>query len=318
MNFVLTLVCIISALITSAQERQELYDLGFQPNENSPYYLVLTKKQDTAWQQNAFYMSNGKLASSCSYKDDSCHVAHGKYYSYDVDGHLKQAGTYVNGKKEGAWYGFNDKGVISDSGNYVNGHLKGVRMSWYDDGMPSDSMNFDGAGNGVEVSWFGDGTPASAGFWTQDTMKKGRWKYFSKDGTLKATEDYVNGKVSLCNCYNEKGEALDTALCREKQAAPQSGSAAWVKFLQKSLVKTVENLAMKGAKPGNYTVVIKFMVAEDGTVTNLSALTRFGHGIEEEVISSMRSAPKWEPGRLFGKPVKSYHTQPVTFVIQEQ
>lgn len=184
--------------------------------------------------------------------------------------------------------------------------------------MTSDSLNFDGNGSGVQVSWFDNGNPASAGYWTQDTLKKGRWKYYFHDGTIQATEDYVNGKIAVCNCYTEKGEAIDTALCREKEANPKVGLEGWAKFLEKSLRSIVENLARRGVRSGNYTVVIKFMVSEDGTISNLSALTKWGQGIEDTVIAAMTSAPRWEPGRLFGKAVKSYHTQPITFVIQEQ
>lgn len=309
---------LLTVLITKAQPREDFFDFGFHPSKMSPYYYVVTEKKDSVWDQKAYYISSSKLARECFYKDEGCSTLHGSYTFFDTDGHLKETGTYLNGKKEGLWLGYDDKGFMVDSGVYVNGHLKGVRMQWHSNGFPSDSLNFDGAGNGVQVSWHDDGTPASAGYWMQDTLKKGTWQYFFRGGGLKATEKYVDGKVAVCNCFTEKGESIDTALCREKEAKPAGDIKGWIKFLQKSLMSIVENLARKGVKPGSYTVMIKFMVAEDGTVCNLSPITKWGHGIEEEVIKVMSSAPKWEPGRMFGKPVKSYHTQPITFVIQEQ
>lgn len=316
MRFTLTFVCIAAMLMASAQERREYYDFSFHRNETSPFYYVLTTRKRAAWEQEAYYVSTSKLASRCTYKDESCAIPHGNYISYDIDGHPKENGTYKEGKKNGTWLGYNEAGYVVDSATYVDGHLKGVSMKWYDNLMPRDSMNFDGAGNGVEVSWYDDGSFASAGYWTQDTLKRGRWKYFFKDGTVKATEDYVNGKVSVCNCYTEKGEAIDTATCREKPSRPPGEGKDWTRFLQRNLQQLVENLAANGAKPGYYSLMVKFAVLEDGSLAEFVPLTKFGHGVEEEVIRILSAGPKWEPGMLFGKVVKSYHTQPITFMIQ--
>lgn len=318
MRFLFTCFSLLIVLIVTAQPREEYYDFGFHVSKTSPYYYAQTEKSDTVWHQKAYYISTLRMARECFYKDENCSILHGNYKFFDVDGYLKETGSYINGKKEGLWLSYDDKGYLIDSGVYVNGHLKGVRMKWYSNGFTSDSMYFDGAGNGVQISWYDDGTLASAGYWMQDTLRKGRWKYFFHDGTIKGTEDYVNGKVSVCNCFTEKGEAIDTALCREKEAKPAGDITGWMKFLAKNLQTIVENLASKGVKPGSYTVMIKFMISEDGTVCNLSPVTKWGHGIEEEVIKAIQSAPKWEPGRIFGRAVKTYHTQPITFVIQEQ
>jgi antitoxin component YwqK of YwqJK toxin-antitoxin module len=318
MRILFTCFCSLISFLAQAQSREEFFDFRFHPTKTSPFYYAVTEKKDSAWLQRAYYVSTSRMGRECFYKDENCTTFHGKYRFFDVEGFLKETGTYTNGKKEGLWLGYNNKGYIIDSGVYVNDHLKGIRLKWYSDGMQSDSLNFDGKGNGVQISWYNDGNPASAGYWTQDTLKKGRWKYFFRDGTLKATEDYVDGKIAVCNCYTEKGEPIDTALCREKEAVPAGGTNGWIRFLQKSLTQIVINLATKGVKPGRYTVLVKFIVLEDGTVSDLTPLTKLGQGIEEEVVKVLKSAPKWEPGRMFGRPVRSYHTQPVTFVIQER
>ncbi len=316
MRFISFCLFLFMTLMVSAQQREELFDFSFRPNKQSPFYYVVTEKQDTAWHLKAYFISTSAMAIECFYKDESRTILHGLYTLYDINGYRKEAGAYRNGKKDGLWLGYNDKGFIIDSGRYVNGHLQDIRLKWYSDGMPSDSMNFDGAGNGVQVTWYEDGGPASAGYWTQDTLKKGRWKYFFHSGSVMATEEYSNGKLSVCNCFTPKGEAIDTALCREKEAAPNGGATGWRRFLETSLQTIVENLARKGAKAGNYTVVIRFVVLEDGTVAELVPLTKLGQGIEEKVVVAMSKAPKWQPGKQFGRAVKSYHTQPITFSIQ--
>ncbi len=312
--------CFFCALTLSAlaQKREEIFDYSLRPNKQFPFYFVTTEKEDSGWHRKIYAISTALLSTDCFYKDEACTVPHGRYVSYDLKGFEKESGAYVNGKKEGPWLGFSDKGLIIDSGMYAAGRPKGVRMKWYEDGMPSDSLNFDGAGNGVQVSWYKDGSPSSAGFWTQDTLKKGRWKYYFNDGTVMATEDYAAGKFTVCNCYTQKGEALDTASCREKEAVPAGGLKGWQNFLEKSLFSIIDNLARRGAKAGNYIVLVRFLVTEDGTVTDIVPQTKLGQGIEEEVIAALRKAPRWQPGKQFGRAVKSYHTQPIAFSIVEQ
>ncbi|MGZ3880204.1 MAG: toxin-antitoxin system YwqK family antitoxin [Flavisolibacter sp.] len=128
MRSTLTTVCLLSMFMAFAQDRKEFFDMSFHPNETSPYYYVLTTKKGMQWEQEAYYISTLKLARRCTFKDESCATPDGSYISYDIDGHLKENGTYKDGKKDGAWFGYNESGLIVDSGMYVSGRLKGVRM----------------------------------------------------------------------------------------------------------------------------------------------------------------------------------------------
>jgi antitoxin component YwqK of YwqJK toxin-antitoxin module len=318
MKFFLTIAPVLTVLVAAAQVRPEYFDMNFHRTKFSPYYFALTEKKDSLWERNAYYVSSATIANRSFYLDDSCTIQHGDYISYDIDGHLTETGVYRNGKKEGLWLGYNEQGFVVDSGRYFNDHLRGTRMKWYDNGIPRDSINFDGAGNGVQISWDEDGSFASAGYWMQDTLKTGRWKYYFPDGHLKATEDYNNGKLAVCNCYTEKGEPIDTALCREKPSKPAGTGKEWIRFIQLNLQRLVEDLASNGSKAGSYSVLVRFAVLEDGSLAEFKPLTKFGHGIEEQIIKILASGPKWEAAMSFGKPVKSYRTQPITFVIEVQ
>jgi protein TonB len=92
----------------------------------------------------------------------------------------------------------------------------------------------------------------------------------------------------------------------------------WRQFLQKNLQPVIEQAASKGIKPGTYTVNVKFIVKKDGSIINIKALNDPGYELAQKTVSFMKDSPKWKPGLQNGKPVNSYHTQPVTFVIQEQ
>lgn len=308
---------LLTAFSASAQKREELFDISFKPAKNGAFYYVTTEKKDSGWYREAYYYTQGSMAMKGWYKDEAGKVPHGPMLWFHPTKFLKSKGEYIDGKKEGVWLGYNDEGILLDSSNYRAGRRTGVSMKWHKDGMPSDSLNFDGEGNGVEVSFFDDGSVASAGRWTQDTLKKGRWKYYHKNGNVMAIQDYENGKLTLCNCWDEAGVQLDTSLCGEKEAEIIGGVNAWRRFLEQNLVFVIESAA-KVLKPGQYTITVRFLVEKDGRVTDVKPLTAFGHGIEESVVRIFNRAPRWTPGRQFGRAVRSYHTQPITFAIQSQ
>lgn len=94
--------------------------------------------------------------------------------------------------------------------------------------------------------------------------------------------------------------------------------AQWRNHLQKKLVPYIEKAARKKMKVGQYTVNVKFLVERDGSISNVQALDDPGYGLAEGAVKVVRTGPKWTPGEINGRKVRSYHTQPITFQIQEQ
>lgn len=100
----------------------------------------------------------------------------------------------------------------------------------------------------------------------------------------------------------------------EIDASFPGGDAAWKRYLQKTL--TGFNPAENGAGNGVYKVIVQFVVDKDGNISDVKALTYFGHKMEEKVIEMIKKGPKWNPAILNGKPVKAFRKQPVTFVVE--
>jgi protein TonB len=102
----------------------------------------------------------------------------------------------------------------------------------------------------------------------------------------------------------------------EVEAEFPGGPVAWKRYLEKNLNAStpVDN----GAPEGTYTVVVKFVVAKDGTLSDITAETNFGYGMEEEAIKQIQRGPKWTPGIQNGRSVPSYRRQPITFVVEGQ
>lgn len=92
----------------------------------------------------------------------------------------------------------------------------------------------------------------------------------------------------------------------------------WIRHLQSQLQRYIEDAAANGMDPGTYTVQVKFLVERDGSIADVQALNDPGFGLGKAAESVVKKGPKWNPGIQNGKQVRSYHTQPITFVVQEQ
>ena len=71
------------------------------------------------------------------------------------------------------------------------------------------------------------------------------------------------------------------------------------------------------ARQDNITgrVVIRFVVMEDGSITQLKVIRGIGGGCDEEALRVIGSMPRWIAGRQDGRPVKVQYTQAVTFTL---
>jgi protein TonB len=102
----------------------------------------------------------------------------------------------------------------------------------------------------------------------------------------------------------------------EQEATFPGGLSGWRDYLIKNLRADVP--VKKGAPVGTYQVLVRFIVAKDGSISSIEAATHYGYGMEEEVIRIIKKGPKWTPGLQNGREVNSYRVQPVTFVIENQ
>lgn len=306
-------ICLIFTAKLTAQKIEGGYDINFKPAASGLRYYVITEKKDDLWWRQAYYVPETGIAMMGSYKDKDCKIAEGKITWFYPNKNPKSSIDYKNGKEEGEALRFHENGMMSDSATYTNGHRKGISLGWDQEGNLVDSSNFDGNGNGVMVKWYESGTVYYAGRITNDTTRINRWIYYHPNGKLMATEDYVNGKVRSCSCSDETGRQLDSSLCIEKEAHFPGEEKSWISFLGKNLDPEVP--IRKGAREGTYTVMVQFVVDKEGRVTDIKPLTKFGFGMEEEVISLLKKSPPWVPAFQFGRNVKAYRKQPVTFVV---
>ena len=92
----------------------------------------------------------------------------------------------------------------------------------------------------------------------------------------------------------------------------------WRQHLQAHLMAPIAKAAKKGMRVGTYTVNVRFLVEKDGSISDVKALDDPGYGLAAASEKVVKTGPGWSPGVYKGKIVRSYHTQPITFVISEK
>jgi len=99
------------------------------------------------------------------------------------------------------------------------------------------------------------------------------------------------------------------------QASFPGGPDAWSKYLQRNL--RAEVASDNGAPPGNYTVVVSFLVDKDGNISEVKAENNPGYGTSDEAVRVIQRGPKWNPAIQNGRKVIYRQKQSVTFSISE-
>ena len=102
----------------------------------------------------------------------------------------------------------------------------------------------------------------------------------------------------------------------EVEASFPGGDAGWLRYVKNNIDANtpVDN----GAPEGTYTVIVRFIVSKDGSISDVVAETKLGYGMEAEAIKAIKKGPKWTPAIQNGRNVNAYRRQPVTFVVSEQ
>jgi len=64
------------------------------------------------------------------------------------------------------------------------------------------------------------------------------------------------------------------------------------------------------------TVVVRFIVEKDGSITGEEVVRDIGGGCGKEALRVVRNMPLWQPGKQRGRPVRVFFTLPVKYTLQ--
>ena len=95
----------------------------------------------------------------------------------------------------------------------------------------------------------------------------------------------------------------------EIKAEFPGGAAAWKRYLERNL-----NYPDEAQEAGVSAVVrVQFIVDKQGKISEVVALDKPGHGLEEEAVRIIKKGPDWKPAEQNGRKVIYKHIQSITF-----
>ena len=291
--FILSVFCLVNAC--SAQNYKYVYYFDDQLVSVKKAKAIVTGKglkEDGLFRLD-YFGKEGNLFLSAHYVDSSLAVMQGEVTSYHTNGKIEKQGSYLNDEMNGSWQKWDDLGIRTDSTIYKDGKVyKEAKFDYYKNGT-------------LRYTSFKD---SLADIYTSTS--------YDEKGVI-SSEVYFKGQLGILKRYDSTGTKLDSLFTREeREASFPGGQQGWIRFLQKNLNANVP--VDNGAPGGIFQVIVKFMVAPDGSISDVKAETKHGYGMEEEVIKIIKMGPAWIPAVQYGRKVNAYRRQPVTFVVEEQ
>ncbi|MBX9784543.1 MAG: energy transducer TonB [Chitinophagaceae bacterium] len=159
----------------------------------------------------------------------------------------------------------------------------------------------------------------------------GYWYFFDKKGKLSDSLHYIvtdssktifsntaaNDEAKTKALQNEhlKKDTTNVFSKVESEAEFQGGVTAWQKYLLKNI--DFPELVMNTRRQQKSTVMIQFVVCNDGEICSVEAINSFHPLLDLIAVNAIRKGPKWKPAMQNGKNVKAYRRQPITFVVPD-
>ncbi len=97
----------------------------------------------------------------------------------------------------------------------------------------------------------------------------------------------------------------------EEQPSPTGGMREFYNYVAENL--TYPPKASRMGIEGR--VFVEFIVEKDGSLTDIKIAKGIGGGCDEEAIRVISEAPRWNPGRQRGQPVRVRRVMPIVFKL---
>jgi len=107
----------------------------------------------------------------------------------------------------------------------------------------------------------------------------------------------------------EKADEIFTIV--EERPSPTGGLKAFYDFVSKNMEypARARRMGIEGR------VFVQFVVEKDGSLTDIQVVKGIGGGCDEEAVRVLSMAPKWNPGKQRGRPVRVRMILPITFKL---
>lgn len=107
-----------------------------------------------------------------------------------------------------------------------------------------------------------------------------------------------------------EGEVSDELITPiEEEPSFPGGTEAMYRYLEQNIQMPNNDSEVSG------TVVVRFIVESDGSITDVRLLRDIGGGYGKEAVRVVKSMPRWIPGKVQGKAVRSEFMLPIVFAL---
>lgn len=135
---------------------------------------------------------------------------------------------------------------------------------------------------------------------------------FWENGKQKRKDLYENGKFISGNCYGVDG--ADTAwFPYELQAQFPGGKDSLFRFINRNFRYPTQ----AAAENIQGVVKVKFTINTDGALEDIKVVNSVHPILDNEALRLVKLMPRWQPGIMDGKKVKSFFVLPLTFRVNE-
>lgn len=275
---------------------QSIYNPTSQGNHEyyrivKDYYLNLKEYKIHDYYKNDIL----KTTATISRKNNGSYI--GEKTTYYTNGNKKNITNYIKGDPIGKTLNYYENGNLKDegenTGNY-NETGKYYKLNQYWDKNKNHLII-----NGNGIYYFSNDSGLTEKGTYKDGYKNGIFegKNLKKDTSYR--EEYENGKFikgtrTFANNTKSKYFVL------EKKSFAKKGMQHFHNFIAANFNNTKESISnnIQGK------IYIKFIVDENGKITDPKILKGLGYGLDEEVIRVLLKYENWVPGEQRGKKVK--------------
>jgi len=256
----------------------------------------------------------GLPSSEAWYLDAGFLTADGPYIEFQPIERAKIAtrGQFDHGKKTGLWISISNNGECTDSTFYTNNHVT-FHRGYYLGGHLRDSVQTAPDGTGTSKGYWEDGKPEHTGQFT-NWEKSGPWSYYTRQGILCSVETMQADTIASAMDYDAAGTPPQPHKGDyELESEYRGGTRRWLTYLGNAMSedKLPKNF-LEGKTPQG-TVVIEFVVDEQGEPGNIRVQQSVCTELDEYASNVIRRSGRWTPGIQHNRHVKTYKRQPLTF-----
>lgn len=115
------------------------------------------------------------------------------------------------------------------------------------------------------------------------------------------------------NSQNDNSQIYNLAMVEIMPEFP-GGSAEMYKWMAEHIIYPAQ--ALEEEIQGK--VIVDFVISDNGDVENVRVLRGKHQALDKEAVRVIKSMPKWRPGQINGKNVKTSYLVPVTFKLPQK